>query len=80
MKKDAALVTSKKIIAESLAQRALAQLNAGKKNEDVKMDLERSREALVLAQKAFFEKDPAAIEFLQLQANNGENEQIYLES
>jgi len=43
------------------------------------MDLERSRQALVLAQKAFFDKDPAAIEFLQLQANNGENEQIYLE-
>lgn len=55
-------------------------MNAGKKNEDVKKDLERSREALVLAQKAFFDKDPAAIEFLQLQTNNGENEQIYLES
>jgi hypothetical protein len=27
-------------------------------------DLEKSKEALVLAQKAFFEKDPEAIEFL----------------
>lgn len=63
-----------------MAQRVLAQMDAGKNNEDVMKDLDRTKEALVLAQKAYFEKDPKAIEFLQLDANNGENEQIYLVS
>jgi hypothetical protein len=42
----------------------------------------KSKEALVLAQKAFYEKDPAIIEFLQLAANvnNGEQEKIYIDS
>jgi len=47
-----------------MAQRVLAQLDAGKKNEDVMKDLDRTKEALILAQKAYFEKDPDAIEFL----------------
>jgi len=63
-----------------MAQRVLAQMDAGKNNEDVMKDLDRTKTALVLAQKAYFEKDPKAIEFLQLDANNGENEQIYLVS
>jgi hypothetical protein len=35
-----------------------------------------------LAQKAYFDKDPEAIQFLQLDAdvNNGEQEQIIIES
>lgn len=36
----------------------LAQIDAGKKNEDVLKDLDKSKEALILAQKAYFEKDP----------------------
>lgn len=64
MKHESAKKESKKLIAETMAQRVLAQLDAGKKNEDVMKDLDRTKEALILAQKAYFEKDPDAIEFL----------------
>lgn len=80
MKTETAKKRSNKLIAETMAQRVLAQLNSGKKNEDVMKDLDKTKEALVLAQKAYFEKDPEAIEFLQLDADNGENEEIYLVS
>jgi hypothetical protein len=48
----------------------------------VQKDLAKSKEALVLAQKAYFDKDPEAIQFLQLAAdvNNGEQEKIIIES
>jgi hypothetical protein len=64
MKSETTKKASNKLIAETMAQRVLAQLNSGKKNEDVMKDLDKSKEALVLAQKAYFEKDPEAIEFL----------------
>jgi len=64
LKHESAKKESKKLIAETMAQRVLAQLDAGKKNEDVMKDLDRTKEALILAQKAYFEKDPDAIEFL----------------
>lgn len=61
VKQKSAKQESKKLIAETMAQRVLAQLHAGKKNEDVMKDLDKTKEALVLAQKAYFEKDPEAI-------------------
>ena len=64
LKHESAKKESKKLIAGTMAQRVLAQLDAGKKNEDVMKDLDRTKEALILAQKAYFEKDPDAIEFL----------------
>ena len=57
-----------------MADRVLSQLNQGKSQEMVLKDLAKSKEALVLAQKAYFDKDPEAMQFLQLDAdvNNGE--------
>lgn len=49
MKHESAKKESKKLIAETMAQRVLAQLDAGKKNEDVMKDLDRTKEALILA-------------------------------
>ena len=49
MKAETAKKGSNKLIAETMAQRVLAQLNSGKKNEDVMKDLDKSKEALVLA-------------------------------
>ena len=71
-----------KVIAQAMAERVLAQLEQGKPQTHIEKDLQRSKEALVLAQKAFYEKDPAVLAFLQLSAdvNNGEQEKIYIES
>jgi hypothetical protein len=49
LKHESAKKESKKLIAETMAQRVLAQLDAGKKNEDVMKDLDRTKEALILA-------------------------------
>ena len=51
-------------IAHAMADRVLAQLEKGKSAAQIKKDLEKSKEALTLAQKAFYQKDPATIEFL----------------
>ena len=66
MKKDVAKLGSNQLIAHTMAARVLAQIDQGKKQSDIQKDLSRSKEALNLAQKAFFEKDPEAIEYLQL--------------
>mmetsp|Transcript_39319 Transcript_39319/g.60083 ORF Transcript_39319/g.60083 Transcript_39319/m.60083 type:complete len:80 (+) Transcript_39319:4337-4576(+) len=41
-------------------------------------DLGQTKESLQLAQKAYFEKDPQAIEYLQLDSEEGQGEQIIL--
>ena len=67
-----------------MADRVMAQLDAGKKKADVAKDLTRTKEALVLAQKAFYDKDPEAIEYLQLDeteaANSNDKVYIYSEN
>ena len=67
-----------------MADRVMAQLDSGKKKADVAKDLTRTKEALVLAQKAFYDKDPEAIEYLQLDeteaANSNDKVYIYSEN
>ena len=53
-----------KIIAHSMAERMLAQLESGKSKDEIQKDMKKSKEALALAQKAFFEKDPAVLQYL----------------
>jgi hypothetical protein len=48
-------------MAHTMAERVLAQLNQGKSQEQVEKDLAKSKEALVVAHKAYFDKDPEAI-------------------
>ena len=43
LKHESAKKESKKLIAETMAQRVLAQLDAGKKNEDVMKDLDKDK-------------------------------------
>lgn len=66
MKKEASKLGSNKLIAHTLATRVLAQVSSGSSEEEVKKDMGRTKESLELAQKAFFDKDPEAIAFLQL--------------
>lgn len=70
------------IMVHTMAERVLGQMNQGKSQEMVGKDLAKSKEALVLAQRAYYDKDPEAIQFLQLDAdvNNGEQEKIIIES
>lgn len=42
------------------------QMESGKSQQAVMSDLGKTKDALKLAQKAFYEKDPEAIELLQL--------------
>jgi UTP:GlnB (protein PII) uridylyltransferase len=69
-----------KIIAHAMAERVLVQLQKGKNQDQIQKDLQKSKEALVLAQKAFYDKDPEVIEFLQLDANVNNGEQIYIDT
>ena len=63
-----------KAIAQAMADRVLAQLEQGKSQTHIEQDLKNSKEALVLAQKAFYDKDPSVLQYLQIDANvnNGE--------
>ena len=67
-----------------MADRVMAQLDAGKTQKDIAKDVTRTKEALVLAQKAFYDKDPEAIEYLQLDeteaANSNDKVYIYSEN
>lgn len=66
MKQNAKAVGSNQMIAHAIADRVLLQLQSGKPEHDVMADLGKTKEALKLAQKAFYDKDPEAIELLQL--------------
>lgn len=52
------------LIAHTMAERVLSQLDKGKNQEQILKDLAKSKEALVLAQRAFYDKDPEALEYL----------------
>ncbi len=66
MKEKTKAIGSNQVIAHAIADRVLAQIQNGKPEQAVMTDLSRTKEALKLAQKAFYEKDPEAIELLQL--------------
>ena len=71
---------SNQLIAHAIADRVLAQLHAGKDKKSLAQDLSKTKESLKLAQKAFYDKDPEAIELLQLddRAIADENDKIIL--
>ena len=66
MKQNAKTAGSNQMIAHAIADRVLLQMQSGKSQQAVISDLGKTKEALKLAQKAFYEKDPEAIELLQL--------------
>lgn len=66
MKEKAKALGSNQVIAHAIADRVLLQLEGGKPEDDIMVDLGKTKEALKLAQKAFYERDPEAIELLQL--------------
>jgi len=49
------------LLADTMANRVIHQLKSGKKHEDVAKDLHRTKQSLILAQKAYFEKHPDAL-------------------
>lgn len=57
---------SNQMIAHAIADRVLLQMQSGKSQQAVISDLGKTKQALKLAQKAFYDKDPEAIELLQL--------------
>ena len=66
MKHDAQAMGSNQMIAHAIADRVLLQMQSGKSQPAVISDLGKTKEALKLAQRAFYDKDPEAIELLQL--------------
>ena len=66
MKEEAKTMGSNQMIAHAIADRVLAQMEKCKDQKAVMNDLGKTKEALKLAQKAFYDKDPEAIELLQL--------------
>lgn len=73
---------SNQVLAHAIADRVLLQLQAGKPRDAVMADLGRTKDAMKLAQKAFYEKDPEAIGLLQLDANDktvaDESDKVFL--
>lgn len=77
MKQEASKLGSNRLIAHSLASRVLAQLSKGKSQEDIKKDMGKTKESLLIAQNAYFDKNPEAIAFIQLSDDNdSDDEQI----
>lgn len=66
MKANAKAAGSNQMIAHAIADRLVIQMESGKSQQAVMSDLGKTKDALKLAQKAFYEKDPEAIELLQL--------------
>lgn len=64
MKTEAAKLGSNQLIAQAMAERVMKQVSEGKNKTDIAKDLKKTKESLNLAQKAFFDKDPEAIEYL----------------
>lgn len=58
MMHDASKIGSNELIANTIAQRVLDQVQNGKSKTVVAKDLSKTKKALVLAQQAFFKKEP----------------------
>jgi len=52
------------LIANTMAQRMLAQVRSGKSSQSLHDEKEKMKGALNLAQKAYYDKDPEAIALL----------------
>lgn len=59
------------MIAHTIADRVLMQLEQGKSEDEIMADLGKTKQALKLAKKAYYQKDPEAIELLQLSDETG---------
>ena len=59
------------MIAHTIADRVLMQLEQGKSEDEIMADLGKTKQALKLAKKAYYQKDPEAIELLQLSDEMG---------
>lgn len=59
------------MIAHTIADRVLMQLEQGKSEDEIMADLGKTKQALNLAKKAYYQKDPEAIELLQLSDETG---------
>ena len=66
-KTQAAKLGSNELIAHTIAQRVLAQISNNTTQAQVMKDLGKTKESLQLAQLAFYDKMPEAVEFLQLE-------------
>lgn len=66
MKQQAAQLGSNQLVAHAIAERVLSQVNSGRSDAEVMSDLGQTKKSLKLAQRAFFDKDPEAIQLLQL--------------
>ena len=64
MMTDASKIGSNELIAHAMAERVYEQVQRGKSRTTMAKDLSKTKKALALAQKAFFEKDPKAISLL----------------
>jgi len=76
---DASKLGSNELIAHTMAERVLAQVSSGKAQSQVAEDLEKTKGAWQLAHRAYYDKDPEAIAYLQLDNDDDEDEQIILE-
>lgn len=69
------------LIANTMAQRMLAQVKSGKPQQSLLAEKKNMQEALKLAQKAYYLKDPKSVALLQLDVDEGQgsSEQILIE-
>ena len=79
MKTEASKIGSNELIAHAMAERVYEQVQRGKSRTTMAKDLSKTKKALALAQKAFFEKDPKAISLLQLKNKDLDQSTIFLE-
>jgi hypothetical protein len=79
MMKDASKIGSNELIAHAMAARVLDQVQNKKSKTVMAKDLSRTKGALALAQKAIFDKDPRAINLLQLKNKDLDKSTIFLQ-
>lgn len=57
---------SDKMIAHTISDRVLTLLEQGKSEDEIMADLGKTKDAFKVAKKAYYQKDPEAIELIQL--------------
>ena len=58
------------MIAHTISDRVLLLLEQGKSEDEIMADLGKTKEAFQVAKKAYYQKDPEAIELIQLADSN----------
>jgi len=63
-----------------MASRVINQIEEGKSKESIAKDIKKTKQSLILAQKAFYNKDPEAISLIQTddKINLDSSDKIYL--